>query len=271
MGEIISITSQKGGVGKTTTAINLGACFADRGYKVLLIDIDPQGHVATSFKFEKYDIKGGVYELITNPHDIKNVIHSSLMANLDFIPSNIWSEDDEKLDELSQQDKLFLKEPLEKFKTQYDFILIDCPPSLGKLTFNALVVSDSIIVPIQCEFYALKSLNRLLKMIREIKNSFNQNLKYRGFLLTMVDLRSNLHRLVYERIQYNLKGLVFETVIPRNIRLAEVPYRGEPVILFDKNSKGANSYIELTNEILNQSGTIESTLCKPKFKLAGNY
>lgn len=271
MGEIISITSQKGGVGKTTTAINLGACFADKGYKVLLLDLDPQGHVATSFKYEKYDIKGGVYELVTKQEDIDGVIHPSVMANFDFIPSTIWSEDEEKLETLSKKNNLFLKAPLEKLKARYDFVLIDCPPSLGKLNFNALAASDSVIIPIQSEFYALKSLNRLLKMIREIKNNYNPLLKYRGFLLTMVDLRSKLHKLVYERIQYNLKGLVFETTIPRNIRLAEVPYYGEPVIQFDKNSKGADSYLKLAKEILNQGGTIESTLTKNDFKLAGNY
>lgn len=271
MGEIISIASQKGGVGKTTTAINLAACFAAKGYKVLLIDLDPQGHVATSFKYEKYDIKGGLTEFINHQGEVEKYIHPSNMPQLDFIPSNVCSEDENSMEEFSQQDSLFLKAPLEKIKTCYDFVFLDCPPSLGKLTFNALAASDSLIVPVQCEFYALKSLTKLLQMIREIKSTVNPNLRYRGFLLTMVDLRNNLHRLVYERIQYNLKELVFETVIPRNIRLAEVPYRGQAVVFFDKSSKGASSYLKLTDEIMNQGKTIESTLSKPKFKLAENY
>jgi chromosome partitioning protein len=271
MAEIISIASQKGGVGKTTTAINLAACLVEKGNKVLLIDLDPQGHIATSFKQEKYDIKGGVVEFILNHHEINNYIYASPMPHLDFIPSNIWSDNENKLEEFSQRDSLFLKMPLINIERLYDFIFIDCPPALDKLTHNALAASNSIIVPIQCEFYALKALSKLLKVVQEIKKSVNPGLKYKGFLLTMVDLRSNLQRLVYERIQYNLKGLIFEATIPRNIRLAEVPYRGEPVVLFDKNSKGAISYIKLADEILNQGKTIESTLSTTGYKLAENY
>jgi chromosome partitioning protein len=271
MGEIISITSQKGGVGKTTTAINLAACLVEKGNKVLLIDLDPQGHIASSFKQEKYDINGGIIEFILNHHEVSNYIYTSPMPNLHFIPSNIWSDDESKITEFSSRNALFLKQPLNNIDRLYDFVFIDCPPSLDKLTYNALAASDSVIVPIQCEFYALKALSNLLKVVQEIKKSVNPSLKYKGFLLTMVDLRSNLQRLVYERIQYNLKSLIFETTIPRNIRLAEVPFRGEPVVLFDKNSKGAISYIKLANEILNQGKTIESTLSKTGYKLAQNY
>lgn len=272
MGEIISIVSQKGGVGKTTTAVNLSASLVLKGYKVLLLDLDPQGHVATTFKYGKYDIKAGVHELLLgNLKEVEKTIHPTPIKNFDFIPSNIWSEDEKELEELSNNNEIFLKTHLSAIKNKYNYILIDCPPSLGKLTFNALAASDSIIVPIQCEFYALKALGNLLKLIRIIRNKFNPNLKYRGFLLTMVDLRSNLSRYVMERLQNTLEGLVFETVIPRNIRLAEVPFHGKPVILFDKNCKGANGYLRLADEILNQSETIESALSKNHLKIAENY
>lgn len=271
MSEIISIVSQKGGVGKTTTAVNLCASLTSLGHKTLLIDLDPQGHVATSFGYGKYDIKAGIYELITGTNEIEEIIHSTLMENFDFIPSNFWSEDEDKLEELHQEHASFLKSPLSKLKSKYDFILIDCPPSLGKLTFNSLVASDSIIVPIQCEFYALKALGKLLKLTRMVKNDYNPSLQYRGFLLTMVDLRNNLSRRVMEKIKYTLKGLVFETTIPRNIRLAEVPYYGKPVILFDKSCKGANSYLELAAELLNQNGTSESSLAKKEMVMAESY
>ena len=271
MNEIIAIISQKGGVGKTTTAVNLSASLASKGHKVLLVDLDPQGHVATSFGYGKYDIKAGIYDLLVDSQNTTKAIHTTMMDNFDFIPSNIWSEDDEKLEELRNGNIFFLKEPLHSLKEKYDFILIDCPPSLGKLSFNALVASDSIIVPIQCEFYALKALGKLLKLTRMVKNKYNPSLKYSGFLLTMVDLRNNLSRKVMDKIKYTLKGLVFETVIPRNIRLAEVPYYGMPVILYDKNCKGANSYIELADELLSQYETSESDSNKPAMVMAENF
>jgi len=271
MSEIISIVSQKGGVGKTTTAVNLCASLTALGHKTLLIDLDPQGHVATSFGYGKYDIKAGVYELITGSKELEEIIHPTLMDNFDFIPSNFWAEDEAKLEEIHQDRASFLKSPLSKLRTRYDFIVMDCPPSLGKLTFNSLVASDSIIVPIQCEFYALKSLGKLLKLTRIVKNDYNPSLQYRGFLLTMVDLRNNLSRRVMDKIRYTLKGLVFETIIPRNVRLAEVPYFGKPVLLIDRTCKGANSYMELATELLNQNGTSESSLAKKEMVMAESF
>lgn len=271
MGEIISVVSQKGGVGKTTTAVNLGASLASLGYRTLLIDLDPQGHVAASFKYEKYDIKSGIYELIENSAEDAAVIYPTPTKDFDFIPSNIFAEDEERLSKINAKKRLFLREPLKRLMKKYDYIFIDCPPSLGKLTFNALVSAHSLIIPIQCEFYALKSLSRLFSMVRKVKRNYNSNLSYRGFLLTMVDLRSNLSRLVLERLRYRLNGLIFNTMIPRNIRLAEVPYYGKPVNLIDKTCKGADSYLKLAQELLNQDGTIESTFTKMSYKKAENY
>ena len=260
MGEIISIVSQKGGVGKTTTAVNLCASLASLDYRILLIDLDPQGHVATSFGYGPYDLHGGIYDIFSNSNDIEQTIHPTQSEKFDFIPSNIDAEDNEKNNYISPLKESKLKKVLSKIKSQYDFIFIDCPPSLGNATTHALISSDSIIIPIQCEYYALKALGKLLKLTRSIKKLYNPDLQYRGFLLTMVDLRNNLTKRVMNKVRYTLKELVFETMIPRNIRLAEVPYYGKPVIMFDKSCKGADSYVDLAHEILNQNGTLDSRL-----------
>ena len=258
MGEIIAIVSQKGGVGKTTTAVNLCASLCYLKHRVLLIDLDPQGHVATSFGKGKYDINGDIFSAIRNGENLNAVIHSTGVKDYDFIPSNIESDEDDKKTYIAPLREKRLKQELYNLKSDYDYILIDCPPALGNVTCNALVASNSIIVPIQCEFYALKSLGKLLKLTRTIKKLYNPNLEYKGFLLTMVDLRNNLSKRVTNKVRYTLKGLVFDTIIPRNIRLAEVPYYGKPALLFDKRSKGAESYMDLAREILNQHGTIDS-------------
>lgn len=267
MGEVIAIASQKGGVGKTTTAVNLGASFAALGYRSLLIDIDPQGSVASSFGFTRYDISAGVIDVFTKDVPITNTIHPTGFDNFDFIPINLWSDENEKRKIIGVASKIRLKEELAAIKDDYDFIIIDCPPSLGNLTFNALIAADSLIVPIQCEYYALKALGRFLKLTRVIKNNNNPDLKYRGFLLTMVDLRNNLTKIVVDKIRYTLQGLVFETMIPRNIRLAEVPYYGKPVLGFDKACKGATSYISLAKEILRQDG-VEATVVHPQTQVS---
>ncbi len=253
MSEIIAIASQKGGVGKTTTAVNLGASFASLGKKVLLVDMDPQGSVAASFGFTRYDINAGVLDIFLNDTPISKTIHPTGQYNFEFIPTNLWSDENDRRKLVGITSKGKLKEELAKIRHEYDFIVIDCPPSLGNLTFNALISADSLIIPIQCEYYALKALGRFLKLTRIIKHENNRNLQYRGFLLTMVDLRNNLTKVVMEKIRYTLQGLVFDTIIPRNIRLAEVPYYGEPVINFDKNCKGAQSYLDLAQEILQKS------------------
>lgn len=254
MGEVIAITSQKGGVGKTTTSVNLGASLAFLGQRVVLIDMDPQGSVASSFGFNRYDIVAGVIDIFTEEVPVQKAIHPTGQANFDFIPTNIWSDEGEKRKLVGIAPKIQLKKVLEPIKDSYDFILIDCPPSLGNLTFNALIAANSIIVPVQCEYYALKALGRFLKLTRIVKNEHNPNLTYRGFLLTMVDTRNKLTNIVIEKIRHTLQGLVFDTMIPRNIRLAEVPYHGKPVISFDKNCKGAVSYLRLAQEILDGNG-----------------
>ncbi|MBN2010597.1 ParA family protein [candidate division KSB1 bacterium] len=258
MGEIIAIVSQKGGVGKTTTAVNLCASLSYLKHKVLLIDLDPQGHVATSFGKGKYDINGDFYSAMSNGANLSAVIHSTGVKGYDFIPSNVESDEDDKKLYIAPLREKRLKHVLTKLQAEYDYILIDCPPALGNVTCNALVASTSIIVPIQCEFYALKSLGKLLKLTRTIKKLYNPDLEYKGFLLTMVDLRNNLSKRVSNKVRYTLKGLVFDTIIPRNIRLAEVPYYGKPAMLFDKRSKGAESYLDLAREMLNHHGTIDS-------------
>ncbi|NOY78549.1 MAG: ParA family protein [Calditrichaeota bacterium] len=258
MGEVISIASQKGGVGKTTTTVNLGASFASMGYKVLLVDVDPQGGIAASFGLSRYDIKAGVLELFSQTIDVRETIHKTEMENLDVIPCNVWSDEEEKRRLIGSAAESRLKGALKPIKNDYDFIINDCPPSLGNLTYNALIASDSIIVPIQCEYYALKALGRFLKMTRAVKEEHNPLLRYRGFLLTMVDMRSNLTKRVIEKVKYTLKGMVFETIIPRNVRLAEVPYYGQPALLFDPRSKGAKAYLDLAKEILAQDSQLQS-------------
>ncbi|MDQ7064869.1 MAG: ParA family protein [candidate division KSB1 bacterium] len=256
MAEIIAIASQKGGVGKTTTSVNLGASFATLGYKTLLVDVDPQGSVATSFGYGRYDIRAGVLEIFTKGTPAKDCIHPTEIELFHFIPSNVWSDEIDKRSLMGAAMETKLKEALDSVRDLYDFIIIDCPPSLGNLTYNALIAADSLIVPIQCEYYALKALGRFLKMTRTLKNELNPRLRYRGFLLTMVDMRNNLAKRVINKVRYTLQGLVFETMIPRNIRLAEVPYYGKPAILIDKNSKGAQSYLNLAREILAQDNSV---------------
>ncbi len=254
--EVIAIASQKGGVGKTTTAVNLGASFAHLGYRVLLVDVDPQGSVASSFGFTRYDVQAGILDVFLTDEPIQNTIHPTGQTDFSFIPTNLWADENERRKLIGVASKIRLKEALAPIRDEYDFILIDCPPSLGNLTFNALIAADSLIVPIQCEYYALKALGRFLKLTRIIKNGDNPSLKYRGFLLTMVDMRNNLTKIVIEKIRYTLQGLVFKTMIPRNIRLAEVPYHGQPVLGFDKACKGATSYLELAKEVLSDFGNL---------------
>lgn len=256
MGEVISVASQKGGVGKTTTAVNLGAAFAHLGHRTLLVDIDPQGGIAASFGMSRYDINAGLLQIFTEDMPIDRTIHTTEMENLDIIPCNVWSDEDEKRKLIGSSAESKLKAAMRPIINDYDFIIIDCPPALGNLTYNALIASDSIIVPIQCEYYALKALGRFLKLTRTIKEEHNPSLKYRGFLLTMFDSRNNLTKRVVEKVKYTLKGMVFDTVIPRNVRLAEVPYYGRPAMLFDAKCRGTQSYLQLAGELLADSMVI---------------
>jgi len=250
MGEVIAVASQKGGVGKTTTVVNLGASLAELGKRVLLVDVDPQGSVATSFGMSRYDVRAGILEVFTQDLPIREAIHRTEIEGLDIVPSNVWSDEEEKRNLMGAAAESKLRQALQPVRDEYDFILIDCPPNLGNLTFNALIAADSVLVPVQCEYYALKALGRFIKVIRSVKAQHNPSLRYRGFLLTMVDLRSNLARRVMEKVRYTLQDLVLDTIIPRNVRLAEVPYYGKPAVLFDRSAKGVAAYARLAKELL---------------------
>ena len=256
MGEVIAIASQKGGVGKTTTAVNLSAAFALMNYKTLLVDVDPQGGVSASFGLSRYDMNGGVLDIFTEDMPIEKTIHKTEVENLSIIPCNVWSDEEEKRRLIGSAVESKLKVAIRPIRDEYDFILIDCPPALGNLTYNALMTADSLIAPIQCEYYALKALGRFLKMTRAVKEEDNPALKYGGFLLTMVDMRNNLTKRVVDKVKYTLKGMVFDTYIPRNVRLAEVPYYGRPVMLFDRSCKGAQSYLSLAEEVLSNNAVV---------------
>ncbi|MBN1153922.1 ParA family protein [candidate division KSB1 bacterium] len=264
MGEIVTILSQKGGVGKTTTAVNLSASLALLNQKILLIDLDPQGHISASFGYAKYDIKGSIDEAIFESKDIMDLIHKTPIDNFDFIPYVNEIGDREHDCFIAPLNEAKLKKILSGLKSHYDFIFIDNPPTLNNITSHALIASDSVLVPIQCEFYALKALGSLLKEIKIIKTNYNPDLSYRGFLLTMVDLRNNLSKRVVTKVRQTLKELVYETMIPRNIRLAEVPYYGKPAYYIDKSAKGSTSYLDLAREFLSQNGTIASKLATNK-------
>ncbi|MDZ7373653.1 MAG: ParA family protein [candidate division KSB1 bacterium] len=250
MGEVIAVASQKGGVGKTTTVVNLAASLAELGKRVLIVDVDPQGSIATSFGMGRYDIHAGILEVFTQDLPIRQAIHKTEIEGLDIVPSNVWSDEEEKRNLMGAAAESKLRQALQPVRNEYDFILIDCPPNLGNLTFNALIAADSVLVPVQCEYYALKALGRFIKVIRSVKAQHNPSLRYRGFLLTMVDLRSNLARRVMEKVRYTLQDLVLDTVIPRNVRLAEVPYYGKPALLFDRTAKGVAAYTRLAKELL---------------------
>jgi len=249
VGKIISIFNQKGGVGKTTTNINLSAFLAEMGKKVLTADIDPQGNTTSGLGIDKNSLEYSMYDVIMglNPDDA--IIHTSI-ENLDIIPSSVElaGAEIELTSKLSREAKL--KEAIFPIKDKYDYIFIDCPPSLGLLTINSLTASDSVIIPIQCEFYALEGVGQLMNTIHLVKKSLNHNLEIQGVVMSMFDGRTNLSIEVVEEVKNYFKGKVYTTIIPRNIRLAEAPSYGLPIMLYDRNCKGAEAYAELANEFL---------------------
>jgi chromosome partitioning protein len=250
MGKTIAICNQKGGTGKTTTAINLAASLALAGKRILLVDIDPQGNSTSGLGFEKNTLKVSVYHLLLNHLNLDETLLKSPIKNLEVIPSNIELTGAE-IEMVAMMDReRQLKFILEPAKDKYDFIFIDCPPSLGLLTLNALVAADSVIIPIQCEFYALEGVTQLLKTINLIKQRLNSNLEVEGVLLTMADFRTNLTSEVIGEIKNFFKDKVYHTIIPRNVRLSEAPSFGKPISVYDKNSIGAKRYDELAQEIL---------------------
>lgn len=252
MSEIIVIASQKGGVGKTTTVINLGASLAILGFRTLLIDLDPQGSIASSFQLDDYKVRKGLYDVIVDKTPIAATVTDIGLENLEIVPTNVANEDQE-VDLFTHALKIdLLKSILAPVHESYDYILLDCPPNLGTLTLNGLVAANSVIIPVQPEYYALKSLGKFLRSVKKIGRKYNQNLRLMGILVTMLDRRLKKSREIYGELQYTFKDIVFNTVIPRNSRLAEAPAQGKPVALVDINSKGAISYFKLAEEIIDK-------------------
>ena len=253
MGKIISFANQKGGVGKTTTCVNLSAYLAVMGQKVLIIDLDPQGNATSGVGVEKRKNLKTIYDLIDGESPIDEVIVETRIDGLDIIPSTVdLAAAEISLVSMSNREKI-LKNILENIKNSYDFIMIDCQPSLGLLTVNALTSSDSVLIPMQCEFYPLDGLTQLMNTIRLVKLHLNPDLDVEGVVRTMKDNRSNLINQVSQEIIKVFKSKVFETYIPRNIRLAEAPSHGLPIVLYDPSSKGAEAYLSLAEEFLNRN------------------
>ncbi len=250
LGRIIAIANQKGGVGKTTTSVNLSACLAYLGKKVLLMDIDPQGNASSGIGVAKGELESCIYDVLIDDEPAENVILQSKVENLFVLPATISlaGAEIELVSTISRE--LRLKNALEKIKDNYDFIIIDCPPSLGLLTLNALTASDAIIIPVQCEYYALEGLSQLLSTIRLVQKHLNKNLMIDGVVLTMLDARTNLGLQVIEEVKKYFQDKVYKTVIPRNVRLSEAPSHGEPIIIYDSRSRGAEVYLELAREVI---------------------
>ena len=252
MGRIISVANQKGGVGKTTTAINLSACLAEAGKKVLVIDMDPQGNTTSGLGIDKDSAENTIYEVILREIGIKEAIVKEAFENLDIIPSNVNLAGAE-IELIGVEDREYvLKNSLAQIKNKYDFIILDCPPSLSMLTVNAMTASNTVIVPIQCEYYALEGLTQLIHTINLVKKKLNPKLELEGVVFTMYDSRTNLSLQVVENVKDNLKQPLYKTIIPRNIRLAEAPSHGLPINIYDSKSSGAESYRLLAEEVIHR-------------------
>ena len=252
MGRVIAIANQKGGVGKTTTTINQSACLAEKGKKILVIDTDPQGNTTSGFGLEKNDIENTIYELLLGEISIEESIIKNAVEGVDIIPSNVNLAAVEI--ELIGVDKkeFILRNEVEWVKDRYDFIIIDCPPSLSLLTINSMTTADTVLVPIQCEYYALEGLSQLIHTVNLVKERLNPDLDMEGVVFTMYDSRTNLSMQVVENVKANIQQKVYDTLIPRNIRLAEAPSYGMPINIYDPKSAGAEAYMSLADEIINR-------------------
>jgi chromosome partitioning protein len=250
MGKIIAVVNQKGGVGKTTTTVNISAYITEKERKVLLVDIDPQGNSTIGLGFDKHADETNIYNVLIGESDIKTVIKNTEFPGFDLIGSNtdLAGAEVELVNEEEREYRL--KKALDSIKGSYDYIFIDCPPSLSMLTLNALVAADSVMIPIQCEFYALEGLARLLETIELVRKALNPHLTIEGALITMFDSRTNLSMQVVEEIKNKFKDKVYDTMIPRNVKLSEAPSFGQPITVYDRHSRGAKAYESLAEEIL---------------------
>lgn len=253
MGRVIAIANQKGGVGKTTTSINLSACIAEKGKKVLAVDIDPQGNTTSGMGIDKTGNRNTIYQVVIGECSMEEAIIKKVYENLDLVSSDVNLAGAE-IDLIGIEDREYiLKNQIEKVKDNYDFIIIDCPPSLTMLTVNAMTAADTVLVPIQCEYYALEGLSQLIHSIKLVKKKLNPTLEIEGVVFTMYDARTNLSLQVVENVKENLKQSVYKTVIPRNVRLAEAPSHGLPINVYDSKSAGAESYRMLAEEVINKT------------------
>ncbi|PEC83312.1 sporulation initiation inhibitor Soj [Bacillus cereus] len=250
MGKIIAIANQKGGVGKTTTSVNLGAGLAQVGKKVLLVDIDAQGNATTGVGIEKSELDQCIYNVLVEDADVQGVIQKTATENLDVLPATIQlaGAEIELVPTISREVRL--QRALQPVRDGYDYIIIDCPPSLGLLTINALTAADSVIIPVQCEYYALEGLSQLLNTVRLVQKHLNKNLAIQGVLLTMLDARTNLGIQVIDEVKKYFRDKVYRSIIPRNVRLSEAPSHGKPIMQYDAKSRGAEVYIDLAEEVI---------------------